>query len=118
MSLFEQTQPPATQSTDTQSTAMERTAALALRLASRRVAAYSSPFSRRDFTQPQLLACLILRGSMGLPYRGTCELLRASPPLRRALGLGKPPHFTTLESFANSPHTARLTDELLGELLR
>lgn len=99
-------------------TAIQRTAALAVKLASRRVATYASRFSRRDFTQPQLLACLILRGSMGLTYRGVCDLLHASPVLRETLGLRKVPHFTTLESFANGGQTARITDELLGELLR
>lgn len=96
----------------------ERVAALALRLAGRRIAAYSSPFSRRDFTQCQLLACLVLRGSMGLTYRGVWDLLRASRGLRDTLGLAKTPHFTTLESFANSGDLRTLADELLAELLR
>lgn len=97
---------------------IEKTATLALTLASRRVPSYSSRFSRQDFTQPQLLACLIVRGSMGLTYRATCELLRASPSLRGALGLRKVPHFTTLESFANHGPTAQIADELLAELLK
>ena len=32
---------------------------------------YSSPFSRQDFTQRQLFACLVMRESLKLSYRRT-----------------------------------------------
>lgn len=88
-----------------------------MRLAAKCVSEYSHPNSRRDFTQRQLLACLVIRGGRGLTYRATTELLRESPGLRGALGLSKVPHFTTLESFANSPGVQALADTLLHELL-
>lgn len=108
MSLFEQDAPP---------TRLVRFGMLALRLAARRLPAYASVYSRRDFTQPQLLACLIIRGALGLTYRGVCQVLRNSPDLIRALGLSKVPHFTTLEGFANAGDIRPLVDDLLRELM-
>lgn len=108
MELFEQAPEP---------TGLERLGTLALRISARRVTAYASRFSRKDFTRPQLLACLIIRGAHGLTYRGVCELLRASPGLRGVLGLTKVPHFTTLEGFANAGGMLELSNGLLSELL-
>src|SRR5437763_1298400 len=108
MTLFEQEPPPS---------ALERFGTLALHIAARRVSSYSSRFSRKDFTRPQLLACLIIRGAYGLTYRGTCELLGASPGLCAALKLPRVPHFTTLESFVNAGDMLTLADALLRELM-
>lgn len=109
MGLFEAERAP---------TSLERTAVLALRLAEQRIPAYTHVNSRRDFTQPQLVACLILRGSRGLTYRGVWELLLASASLREALGLRRVPHWTTLERTANQPEMSALLDVLLSDLLR
>jgi hypothetical protein len=94
-----------------------RLGVLALRLAARRLPAYASRYSRKDFTQPQLLACLVIRGAHGLTYRGVSEVLRNTPGLVAALGLSKVPHYTTLESFANSGDLRPLVDEMIAELL-
>lgn len=98
-------------------TELERTAALALRLAERVVSTYTHVNSRRDFTQPQLLACLILRGSLGLTYRGMARLLADAPGLRAVLGLGKVPHWTTLERTHNQPGMQEIIDRVLHELM-
>lgn len=98
-------------------TGMERTARLALTLAARRVPRYDSRFSRKDFTRPQLLACVLLRSAYGLTFRGVCEWLEASPALREALGLSRTPHFTTVESCANAPGMEELVQHLLTELM-
>lgn len=90
---------------------------LALRLAARRLPEHTSRFSRKDFTQPQLMACLILRGSMGLTYRATHQLLRDAPGLRETLALSKAPHFTTIERFQNAPGMGELAEALLAELM-
>lgn len=106
-----------TRMSDSSSSELVRTAKLALRLASRCVSEYSHPNSRKDFTQRQLLACLVIRGSRGLSYRATAALLADAPAAREALGLARVPHFTTLESFANSVGVAGLADTLLHELM-
>jgi len=59
---------------------------------------YSSPFSPRKFTQPQLFACLALRQFWKADYRGTEERLSEWSDIRDVLGLekNKVPDFTTL----------------------
>lgn len=99
-------------------TEMERMAALALKLARRRVAPYASRFSRKDFTQPQLLACVLLRAAFGLTYRGLGDRLAASPAIRDALGLPRTPHFTTIEGCANAPGMDAVIQDILTELVR
>src|SRR4051812_24148820 len=41
---------------------------------------YSSPWSRDDFTLPQLFACLVVREQLCLSYRKAEMLLRDAPP--------------------------------------
>jgi len=57
---------------------------------------YSSRFSRRDFTQPQLFAILALRQFFKTDYRGIVQLLADLSDLRKALQLKKVPHYSTL----------------------
>lgn len=57
---------------------------------------YASKFSRKDFTLPQLFACLVLRQFYNLSYRKTEALLRDSPSWRRAIGLRRTPDHNTL----------------------
>ena len=59
--------------------------------------AYSSPFSRKDFTQPQLYACLVLMEFFKTDYRGIVAYLSDFSDLRATLGLqDKVPHYSTL----------------------
>ena len=58
--------------------------------------AYSSRFSRHDFTQPQLFALLVLRQFLRTDYRGVVTAVGEWGELRRALGLRKVPHYSTL----------------------
>jgi Transposase domain (DUF772) len=58
--------------------------------------AYSSPYSRRDFSLPQLFAILVLRKFFKTDYRGIVAMLAEWSDLRRTLGLGKVPNFSTL----------------------
>lgn len=108
MGLFEQDAPPRE---------LERFARLALVIAGRVVPEHTSRFSRKDFTQPQLLAILLLRARHDETYRGIARLLHASSALREALGLRKVPHWTTLERTANAPHMRELLDEMLSRLV-
>ncbi len=68
----------------------------ALRLAQQALPAYSSKFSRKDFTQHQLFALLALKTFCKTDYRGVVQLLQDFAELRQDLGLDKVPHYSTL----------------------
>jgi hypothetical protein len=55
-----------------------------------------SKFSRRDFTDPQLFACLVLREHQKKSYRGVVALLQDTPQWCRDIGLKKVPDPNTL----------------------
>src|SRR5260221_10710485 len=57
---------------------------------------YSSPFSRKEYTQHQLFAVLVLRQFLRMDYRGIVQLLSEWAELREALGLQRVPHYSTL----------------------
>ena len=57
---------------------------------------YASRFSRKDFTQPQLFAILVLQKFLKTDYRGIVALLEEWSDLRGVLGLDRVPHFSTL----------------------
>lgn len=59
--------------------------------------AYSSLFSRHDFTLAQHFACLVLKSFFRTDYRGIAAILADLPDLCAALKLAKVPHFTTLQ---------------------
>jgi hypothetical protein len=68
----------------------------ALCLAEAVLPAYSSKFSRQDFTQPQLFALLTLKTFFKTDYRGVVQLLNDFAELRSDLALDKVPHYSTL----------------------
>jgi hypothetical protein len=68
----------------------------ALRLAQGALPAYSSKFSRKDFTQHQLFACLALKTFFKTDYRGVAQMLHDFAELRQELGLEAVPHYSTL----------------------
>ena len=68
----------------------------ALRLAQEALPAYSSKFSRQDFTQHQLFALLALKTFFRTDYRGLIQLVHDFAELRQELGLEKVPHYSTL----------------------
>ena len=68
----------------------------ALKGAQDALAPYSSPFSPKVFTQPQLFAILALRQFFRTDYRGIIQMLRDFSDLRQVLGLKKIPHYSTL----------------------
>ncbi len=57
---------------------------------------YGSRFSRHDYTQPQLLALLVLKQFLRTDYRGLVALVAEWRELRAVLGLAKAPHYSTL----------------------
>lgn len=58
--------------------------------------AYSSRYSRHDYTQPQLFALLALKQFLKTDDRGVVALVAEWTDLRRALGLTTVPHYSTL----------------------
>ncbi len=68
----------------------------ALHAAKAALPAYSCDVSRRDFTQHQLFAMLLLREFFHLDYRVIVAMLSEWSDLRQALGLKKVPHYSTL----------------------
>jgi hypothetical protein len=71
-------------------------ARMALRVARDALPAYSSKRSRKDYTQHQLFAILVLKQFLQTDYRGIIELLRDWSDLRRILQLRGLPHYSTL----------------------
>ncbi len=71
-------------------------ARMALRAARDALPDYARVKSPKKFTQPQLLACLIVKEFAGKDYRGIHVMLAEWSDLRAVLGLTKVPHFTTL----------------------
>jgi hypothetical protein len=80
----------------------------------------SHPKSPRTYTQPQLLACLLIRAYLKLSYRRTADLLGVSDGLRDALGLdaAELPDHSTLQKFAGRAVTDASIDDALAALLR
>lgn len=69
----------------------------ALAAARESLPAYSSKYSRHDFTQHQLSALLALRETFHADYRGLEAIVRDWSELRDELGLTKVPDHTTLQ---------------------
>ena len=69
---------------------------LAHELARKALPDYGSRFSRHDFTNAQLFACLVLREHQRKSFRGVEVLLRDSPTWLADIGLSKPPDHNTL----------------------
>ena len=92
-------------------------AELAMRLSQPHLADYGSRKSRHDFTQRQLLSCLVLRAYLKTPYRGVLEYLSISAPRRQSLGLtDKLPHFTTLQKFSARSQVVAIVQQLIARI--
>lgn len=96
---------------------VERIAEMAMRLSQCYLADYGANTSRHDFTQRQLMTCLILRVYLKTTYRGVLDLLAASPPLREKMGLSeKLPHFTTLQKFSGRSQVLLIAQKLVSKM--
>jgi hypothetical protein len=58
---------------------------------------YAHLFSPKKFSQPQLLACLVLKEFLRLDYRGFACHLADHPDLAELIGMKVVPHFTTFQ---------------------
>ena len=75
-------------------------ARMALSVARESIPAYSSKFSRKDFTQHQHFALLALREFLKTDYRGLEQFLKEWAELRETLGLEKVPDHSTIQKAA------------------
>ncbi len=91
--------------------------ALSMRVGRRCMRAYSHVKSPKVFTQPQLLACLILKAYTKTTYRGVIELLALMPAVYEAIGLRQLPDHSTLCKFAERKDVQAVVDRCLAELV-
>ena len=89
----------------------------AIEAAKRALPDYARLKSPRKFTQPQLVACLIVKEFENKDYRGISVMLAEWSDLREVLGLTKVPHFTTLQQAAKRLLAKGKADRILGEIL-
>ena len=81
-----------------------------------RIPLFSSKFSKRTYTQHQLLVLLLLKEYLSEDYRDTVELTEVMDTLREKIQLDEVPHFTTLHKFCQrirSSTFARLLNRLM-----
>ena len=93
-------------------------ARMALRAARDAVSEFAHRKSPRKFSQPQLVACLVVKEFLGLDYRGIHTLLGEWSDLRGVLGLRKVSHFTTLCAASARLLNKPRADALLAATLR
>src|SRR5271154_5395142 len=104
---------------ETKAAVIEKVAEMAMQLGGKHLSDYGATRSRHDFTQRQLMACLILRAYLKTTYRGVLEFLSVSPSLRKHLGLGdKLPHYTTLQKFSARSNVLAIADAMIQSIAR
>src|SRR3954464_1969326 len=82
-------------------------------LATACVKEHRSKFSRKDFTGPQLFACLVLREHQKESYRGVLALLKDCPHWCADVGLKKVPDPNTLCRAHKQLVTASVVEKML-----
>lgn len=98
---------------------IEAVAEMAMELSRPHLAQYGANTSRHDFTQRQLMTCLVLRAYLKTTYRGVLDVLAVSSTLRGCLGLqDKLPHFTTLYKFSQRSKVTQIVQVLIGKIGR
>ena len=98
---------------------IEKVADLAMRLSRGHLADYGATRSRHDFTQRQLMTCLILRAYLKTTYRGVLDILVGNVRLRAVMGLDeKLPHYTTLQKFSARSQVAEIAQAMIERVGR
>ena len=96
---------------------IEQVAQMAMDLGRKHLADYGATRSRHDFTQRQLMSCLILRAYLKTTYRGLLEVLAVSSSLRACLGLTeKLPHYTTLQKFSGRARVLEIAQQMIATI--
>ena len=96
----------------------KQTAVVAYAAAKRILPLYGHKFSPKKFTQPQLVACLVLKEFFTTDYRGIVAILNDSSDLRKVLELKEVPHFTTLQKAARNLFTKQKIQTLMASILQ
>lgn len=86
---------------------------VAYRLARQFLPDHTTKFSRKDFTLPQMFACLVVREMLRLSYRKAEAFLRDSAAWLADIGLSKPPDHNTLWRAFGALCTPRRLDRVL-----
>lgn len=73
--------------------------------------------SPKKFTQPQLVACLVLKEFFKTDYRGIVEILADSSDLQTVLELKEIPHYTTLQKAAHRLTQKKTLDKLMSGII-
>ena len=104
------------------SKSLRRVLQVAYESACRALPAHRHKFSPKKFTQPQLMACLVLKEFLRTDYRGLAAHFADHPDLGALIGLKTVPHFTTFQKAAQRLLAAipsrRMFDAVLERALR
>jgi Transposase DDE domain len=96
---------------------IEQIAALAMKLGQQHLEPYGAVTSRHDFTQRQLMSCLVLKTYLKTTYRGVVDFLEGHAGLRRVLGMeGKLPHYTSLQKFSARDEVLPIVELLITRI--
>lgn len=82
-----------------------------------RIPLFSSKFSRKTYTQHQLLVLLLLKEYLSEDYRDTIELAEIMDTLRQKIHLDEVPHFTTIHKFCQRIRSS-MFNRLLNRLMK
>ncbi|GEM_PF-184996 len=66
-----------------------------------RIPLYSSKYSKKTYTQHQLLILLLLKEYLAEDYRDTVELTEVMDTVKQKIQLKEVPHFTTIQKFCH-----------------
>ncbi len=78
---------------------------------------YSSKYSKKTYTQHQLLSLLLLKEYLSKDYRSAVELTAVMNSLRDKIHLDTVPHFTTIHKFCQRIRSSTFT-RLLNRLIK
>jgi hypothetical protein len=79
-----------------------------------RIPLFSSKFSKKTYTQHQLLTLLLLKEYLSEDYRDAVELAEIMDSIRVKIHLDTVPHFTTIHKFSQRMRSSTFT-RLLNE---
>lgn len=74
-----------------------------------RIPEYSSKYSKRTYTQHQLLFLFLLKEFLGENYRESVELVDDMETIKEEIHLEKVSHFTMIQKFCQRMHSVQLT---------
>ena len=82
-----------------------------------RIPLYSSKYSKKVYTQHQLLILLLLKEYLSEDYRDAVELTEIMDSLRKKIQLDEVPHFTTIQKFCQRIRSSTFT-RLLNRIMK